>query len=216
MLRLRRLLAVALVVASLGFVLVPPDEVDAGTPLCVADQGVGPFAGWPAVGDDELEAWPLGVAYVVGVLRSGTPERGASAAASNLCPLRDFVLEVDAQLVEGSQAGYAIHLRQRSEDERLTLLVDPERRLASFYHRSDGRSTVLWGWAPVAALRGGTESDRITIRAVGSRVSVEINGVRLFNLAVAGPDGGSVWLGVVTWGPPARAIFGDLVLATPD
>ena len=214
---LRPLLAAGVaIIAALGFALAPPDDVDAGTPLCVPDQGAEPFAGWPVAGDAELEAWPLGRAYVVGVLRSGTPERGASAAVSNLCPLRDFVLEVDAQLAEGSQAGYAIHLRQHSERERLTLLVDAERRLASFYRRSEGRSTVLWGWAPVAALRGGTERDRIRVRAVGSRVSVEANGVPLFDLAVAGPEGGSVWLGVVTWGSPARAIFSDLALATPD
>ena len=202
--------------ATLCFALGPVADVDAGTLLCGADPGGEPFVGWPVADDAELEAGLLGSAYLVGVLRSGTPERGASAAASNLCPLRDFVLEVDAQLAEGGPAGYAIHLRQYSEQERLTLLVDAERRLASFYLRSAGRSTMLWGWAPVAALRGGTESDRIRLRAVGPRVSAEANGVPLFDLEVGGPAGGSVWLGVVTWGEPARAIFSDLVLTAPD
>jgi hypothetical protein len=209
--------AAAVVAAmALGFAPAPGDEVEVETPLCVSEQGAEPFAGWPVVGDDELEAWPHQGAYLVGVLRSGTPERGASAAASNLCPLRDFVLEVGAQLAEGGPGGYAIHLRQRTEQERLTLLFDAERRLASFYRRSAGRSTMLWGWAPVSTLRGGTESDRIRVRAVGPRVSVQVNGRRLFDLDVGGAEGGSLWLGVVTWGAPARAIFSGLVLTTPD
>ena len=193
-----------------------PRGTEASASLCLDEPERGSFASWPVTASEELEAGPFATGYGVRVLRSGTLDRGTTAAVSNLCPLRDFVLEVDAQLAEPGQAGYAIQLRRRSDEDYLTLLVDAERRLASLYRRADGRSTVLWGWAPVEALHGATTADRIKARLFGSRVSVEVNGVALFDLEAAGPDRGSLWLGAVTWGQPSRTIFSNLVLTAPD
>lgn len=206
-------LAVLALVTPIG---VPTPSAGAEPLLCPTDGGPASFAEWPLAGDASMEAGPVEDGYVVGIRLPGTLERGATATVSNLCPLSDVVLQVEARLDAPGQAGYAIHLRRRSDEERLTLLVDAERRLASLYLRVDDRPTVLWGWAPVEALRGGTAVDRFKARLVGSRVSLEVNDVPLFDLETGGPTRGTLWLGVVTWGAPTRAIFNNLSIAPAD
>lgn len=213
---LRALILVVTLAALVGLALVPPaipPVLGAEPLLCPTDSGPGSFAEWPLAGDATMEAGPVEDGYTVGIRQAGTPERGSTAAVSNLCPLGDVVIQVDARVDRTAQAGYAIHLRHRSEEERLTLLVDAERRLASLYLRANDRPTVLWGWAPVEALHGGTDFDHFKASLVGSRVSVEINDVPLFDLDTGGPPRGTLWLGAVTWGAPTRAIFNNLSIA---
>ena len=179
--------------------------------------GFGGEAGWPSGGGvDGAEIYPTEGEYVVGVGEPGTPERAASAAASNLRSLRDFVVVVDVRPEGSDSAGYALYLRRQSEDERFALVVDAGRRLASFYRRSGGGTTVLWDWTPVTALRGAGEPNRLMVRVAGQRFAVWINGEPLFDLEASGPERGSLWLAAVTWDRPARAIFSNLLVTAPE
>jgi hypothetical protein len=179
--------------------------------------GLGRQAGWPAAGSAEgAEIDPSGEEYAVGVGDAGTSERAAAAAASNLWPLRDFVVVVDARLEASGSGGYALYLRHKSEDERFTLVVDAGRRLASFYRRVGGETTMLWDWTPVASLRDASEANRLMVRVVGQRFAVWINGQAVFDLEASGPENGSLWLAAVTWDRPARAIFSNLLVTAPE
>ena len=91
---------------------------------------------------------------------------------------------VDAQIEQDGPAGYAMQLRRRSDDQRLTLLVDASRRLACFYLRDGDNTTMLWDWTPVPNLRPIPDSNRITMRAKGSKVTAWANGTQIFDLNV--------------------------------
>jgi hypothetical protein len=188
----------------------------AAEPPLLAPPGFPASEGWPQASDDpDAIVGPLDDGYLVAVQQPGRPERGATAAASTLHTYTDFVLVVDARLEEPGSAGYAIHLRG-SDDERLTLVVDAERRSASFYHRSHDVTSVVWDWSPQPSLRAADQENRFTIRAVGQRWTAWVNGAQMFDLEAPGRASGSIWLGVVTWDQPAQAVFRNFRLSAPD
>jgi hypothetical protein len=176
----------------------------------------GAHRGWPAASNGSQADSPGQGDYAVPIGAAGTLARGASAATSNLQTLGDFELTVDARLAETGRAGYALYLRQRSPDERYALLVDAAQRLVAFYQRVGGTTRVLWDWSPAPALRGGTETNRLMVRAEGNRFTAWVNGSRLFELEATGPSDGTIWLGALTWDQPNSAIFSNLQIATPD
>jgi hypothetical protein len=174
--------------------------------------GFGPAAGWPlqAPGVDFL---PDG--YTLTTDGQASLNRGAMTTASDGADYDDFSLVVDATLLEGSPAGYGITVRQTEEGERVTLLVDAGRRLATLY-RTGGKSTaVLWAWSPVPALRPPPLVNRWTLRTSGPRLAAWVNGSPLFDLDAGAPRRGTLWLAAVSWGGPSRALFSGLQLSAP-
>lgn len=179
--------------------------------------GFGQGTGWPT-GSALLDA-AVGVDggdYQVSVEQAGSLDRAASAAVSNLRPIGDFVLAVDVQVNTPGRNGYALYLRQQEDGDRIALVIDADRRLATCYQRIDGRTSVLWDWSPVPALRDSTSPSRLTVRATGSRLVVWINGALLFDLATDAPRRGTLWLGALTWDQPTTVTFSNLRVVGPE
>jgi hypothetical protein len=197
---------------SLAQAFARPDE-PAPRPLLAP--GFAAESGWPSESTDEVEIERQGGQYIVGVADAGQPARGSTALVSNLVPLRDFALVVDLRLEQPGPGGYAIHLRRRSEEDRLTLLVDAERGYGALYERRAGATRALWEWSPVPALRRGAEINRLTVRAADRRLAGWANGAPLFDLEVDQPGEGGLWIGPVTWGPPNRLVLLGLTVTTP-
>ena len=201
--------------ASLAIVLAPwpgdSSDAQAQSARCVSELGFGLDSAWPLTTDDGLQAALAEEGYVVSVTGPGTPDQGASAAVGNPCPLGDFVLSIDARLVDPGGTGYVVQLRRQTNGDRLALVVEPERRLATFYRRTDDQTTILWGWAPVEALHGGDDTDHLTFQALGPRIRLDVNGQQVFQVEAGGPTQGSLWLGTVTWSHPARTVFSNLL-----
>lgn len=154
--------------------------------------------------------------YLVSVEQSGELDRAAIVAVSNLRPIGDFSLTVDAQVSTAGRNGYALYFRQDDQDDRVALVIDAGRRLATCYQRVDGRISVLWDWSPVPTLRDGTSPNRITVRASGQRVTVWINGSLLFEVATDAPRRGTLWLGALTWDQPTTVTFSNLRVVGPE
>ena len=183
-------------------------EPDASAPIVVLNPA-GFGAGWP-IDADKVALSPDG--YALATDASATPNRGETMAVSNGTSYEDFSLVVDATLTTGSPAGYSITVRQSESGERLTLLVDAGHRLATLYRAGGKSDAILWHWSPVAAMRPPPLANRWTLRASGPRLAAWANGAPLFDLDVAAPARGSLWLASVTWGGPTRTVFGNLRL----
>ena len=185
-------------------------EPDASPPsLLLNPAGFGPGAGWPLDGDG-VALLPDG--YSLASQASATLNRGEAMAVSDRGSYQDFSLVVDASLTSGTPAGYGITVRQTDSGERMTLLVDASRRLATLY-RAGGRSdATLWQWSPIPTLRPAPLTNRWTLRASGPRLAAWANGTPLFDLDASAPPRGSLWLAAVTWGGPTRTVFSNIRL----
>src|SRR5262249_19503776 len=86
------------------------------SPSLLAPTGFPPGDGGPLASDDpDAQINPQGDDYLIGVQQPGPSERGATAAATNQQQYGDFVLVVDARLLQAGSAGYAFHLRRRAD-----------------------------------------------------------------------------------------------------
>ena len=197
---------------NLAQAFAPPGEP---APRPLLPRGFSPESGWPSESSNDVEIERREAEYVIGVAQAGRPERGETALVSNLVPLRDLALVVDLRLDEAGPAGYALHLRRRSDRDRLTLLVDAAREYAALYERQDGKTRALWDWSPAPALRPATEVNRWTVRLVDRRMNVWVNGTPLIDLEVSQVEEGSFWVGPVTWGGPNRLALLDLTVTAP-
>lgn len=204
----------------LGLSMVPLDGASrpSGTVL-FADNFNVPGAHFAATAaEDSYEVGYYDGEYVVKLHQPGRPDSIENAGQVANADLKDFQLELDARMTVPAQraGGFDVSFRWQDADNQYELYVDTVSRpgAAGLSRWSNGKLKDLTPWVPSAAIRTGSQSNHVTIRADGTRLAVAINGQAVLEVTDDTFAVGNIGLGAWSGDQPTEARF-DNVLVTP-
>lgn len=135
--------------------------------------------------------------------------------------LADFELELDARVTRppSDNGGFTVSFRWQNDGNTYELYADVANEggpgAAKLAKWVDGTVTDLTQWVKSDAIKVGSESNHVKIRAVGSELSVALNGQPLLQTHDESFKSGDIALGAITWDQPTEARFDNLIAVPP-
>jgi hypothetical protein len=135
--------------------------------------------------------------------------------------LADFQLDLDARLTRlpREDGGFTVSFRWQDDLNTYELYVDVAKAggpgSAKLVRWVAGEGTELTGWVESGAIKTGSESNHVSVRAVGSDLAVSINGQPVLQARDSTFSSGDLALGAITWDEPTEARFDNLIVVPP-
>jgi hypothetical protein len=171
---------------------------------------------------DELGDYTIGAGRIeIAMKVGGTPEEPV-AAKFFLPPeppdpgpiVTDFSMAADARVSDDVEGGYEILFRYQDSDNYYALAVSAYDQQVALYVLVDGEHFDLVEWTQAPAVRK-TGVNRTIVRAIGSEIRVNVNGVEVLRAGDDTFSEGMVGYGAATWGAPATVNFDNIIVTTP-
>ena len=135
--------------------------------------------------------------------------------------LADFELDLDARVTRSptENGGFTVSFRWLNDGNTYELYVDVANQggpgAAKLTRWVGGQVSDLTDWVESPSIKTGSESNHVTIRAVGPELSVAINGQPLLQARDETFQSGDIALGAITWDQPTEARFDNLIAVPP-
>lgn len=128
--------------------------------------------------------------------------------------VEDFTMTIDALMTGTEDAGYQLLFRRVDDDNYYQVdvtLMDQQVALSKFM---DGERLDVTDWvdAPSVLTNG---ANRTIVRAVGNKISVNINGTDVLEATDDSFKRGLIGYGAVTWGDPPTIYLDNILVTTP-
>jgi hypothetical protein len=196
--------------------LVGADAASGPGRVLYADNFASANSGWPLASSDPATRR-------VGYADGGYDVARLAGSAGSPYVMRaerfgDFLLEIDARLVEPTADAYVfVDFRRQDSGEHYSFVVAPDEGAFIVRRNTDREGTTLLDWTRTPAIQRGTAMNRLGIRAQGSEVTLLINGEEVARARADDPREGSIGFGVGSLGDgPAEARFGNLVVTSVE
>ena len=169
---------------------------------------------------DRFEVGTYDGEYVV-KLHHGSAGRSEEHDEAANTDLADFQLDLDARLTKlpRENGGFTVSFRWQNDGNTYELYVDTASEggpgAAKLVKWVDGEVTELVGWVESPAIKTGTQTNRVTIRAAGPELGVSINGQSVLQASDGTFSSGDLALGAITWDEPTEARFDNLIAVPP-
>lgn len=128
--------------------------------------------------------------------------------------VEDFTMTIDARVIGGAEAGYAVLFRYVDEDNFYQVEVNLMDQHVALTKLVDGELLDIVDWVDAPMLtRDGV--NRTVIRAVGDEIRVTINGKEVLRGTDDSFSRGLIGYGAVTYGAPPTVNFDNILVTTP-
>ena len=130
----------------------------------------------------------------------------------------DFLLEVDARLVEPTADAYVfVDFRRQARGEHYSFIVAPDEGAFILRRNTDHDGATVLDWTRSAAIQRGGATNRLGVRAQGGEVTLLVNGEEVGRARADELREGGIGFGVGSLGDgPAEARFGNLIVTSVD
>jgi hypothetical protein len=193
----------------------PPGESAAGRVL-YADNFASPTSGWPVQSSD---AATRRVGYANGeYFVARLPGIGGSPYVMREERFGDFLLEVDARLVEPTADAYVfVDFRRQAGGAHYSFVVLPDEGSFIVRRNTDRDGSTLLDWTRSAAIQGGGATNRLGVRAQGAEVTLFVNGEEVGRARADELREGGIGFGVGSLADgPAEARFSNLLVVSVE
>jgi hypothetical protein len=195
---------------------VPASEAGGPGRVLYADNFASAASGWPVQSSD---AATRRVGYANGeYFVARLPGSGGSPYVMREERFGDFLLEVDARLVEPTADAYVfIDFWRQASGEHYSFVVAPDEGAFILRRNTDRDGTTVLDWTRSAAIQPGTATNRLGVRAQGGELTLLVNGEEVGRAPADEQHAGGIGFGVGSLGDgPAEARFGNLVITSVD
>jgi hypothetical protein len=146
---------------------------------------------------------------------AAAPGEAALIFNEDFVTVTDFTLTVDAKLEGGSHAGYSVYFRILDSQNLYMLMVDSTLGKIKLLKKQNGKYSQLSDWVPTPKFAGAGIMNRTVIKATGTAIRVNINGVDVVTARDAAVAQGRIGFGTLSWAEAADFAFNDLLVTTP-
>src|SRR5581483_2027312 len=152
-----------------------PEAVAGAGRVLYADGFANAASGWPVQSSDPTTRR---VGYVNGEYAvARLPGSGGSPYVMREERFGDFLLEVDARLLEPTADAYVfVDFRRQESGEHYSFVVAPDEGAFIVRRNTDRDGVTVLDWTRSAAIQGGTATNRLGVRARGGEVTLLVNG----------------------------------------
>src|SRR5581483_6453161 len=193
-----------------------PEAVAGAGRVLYADGFANAASGWPVQSSDPTTRR---VGYVNGEYAvARLPGSGGSPYVMREERFGDFLLEVDARLLEPTADAYVfVDFRRQESGEHYSFVVAPDEGAFIVRRNTDRDGVTVLDWTRSAAIQGGTATNRLGVRARGGEVTLLVNGEEVGRArADELPEGGfGFGVGSLSDGA-AEARFANLVVTSVE
>jgi hypothetical protein len=179
-----------------------------------ADNFASAASGWPVESSDAATrrvGYANGEYYVARL-----PGSGGSPYVMREERFGDFLLEVDARLVEPTADAYVfVDFRRQASGEHYSFIVAPDEGAFILRRNTDREGATVLDWTRAAAIQRGAVTNRLGVRAQGGEVTLLVNGEEVGRARADELREGGIGFGVGSLEDgPAEARFSNLVVAS--
>jgi hypothetical protein len=130
----------------------------------------------------------------------------------------DFLLEVDARLVEPTADAYVfVDFRRQESGEHYSFVVAPDEGAFILRRNTDREGATVLDWTRAAAIQRGTAPNRLGVRAQGDEITLLVNGEEVGRARADDPREGAIGFGAGSLDDgPAEARFANLVVTSVE
>ncbi len=193
----------------------PPGESSAGPGrILYADNFSDPASGWPVQSSDAATrrvGYADGEYYVARL-----PGSGGSPYVMREEPFGDFLLEVDARLLEPTADAYVfVDFRRQPGGEHYSFVVAPDEGAFIVRRNTDRTGVTVLDWTRAAAIQPGPATNRLGVRARGDELTLLVNGEAVGQARAEDTRAGGFGFGVGSLNDgAAEARFRNLVITS--
>lgn len=198
-------------------IVLPSGEATVGPGrVLYADSFASATSGWPVQASDPVTrrvGYANGEYYVARL-----PGSGGSPYVTREERFGDFLLEVDARLVEPTADAYVfVDFRRQESGEHYSFVVAPDEGAFIVRRNTDREGATVLDWTRAAAIQRGAAPNRLGVRAQGGDVALLVNGEEVGRARADDLREGGIGFGVGSLGDgPAEARFGNLVVTSVE